>query len=95
MRQRLSSEPDRYRGRRRVPTLLLPPDRISVLTPDAPLVEAMRTSSGIGPIGVVVTGGRPCGVLTAGDVRRAVQIAELGGGPDRGPAVTGEPARSA
>jgi CBS domain-containing protein len=32
---------------------------------------------------VIVDGGRPCGVLTAGDVERALAVAALGEAPDR------------
>jgi len=63
----------------RLSQVVIPPDRIRV----APLGTLVREPSAqpVNPLRciVVVDGARPCGVLTAGDVARALAVAELRG----------------
>ncbi|MCA2219182.1 site-2 protease family protein [Jidongwangia harbinensis] len=77
--------PPRRAGTRLADVLVRPAD-VPVAGPDTPLTEAVPMAAGPHRIAVVVRDGRPCGVLSSGDVRRALQIVELGGRPHRHPA---------
>jgi Zn-dependent protease/CBS domain-containing protein len=59
---------------------------LAVAGPDTPLIEAVPMAADVRRIAVVVADGRPCGVLSTGDIRRALQVVELGGRPHRHPA---------
>jgi CBS domain-containing protein len=85
---RLASVPAAARADTRLADVLAPPAALRVVRPDTPLEEAATVATGPHRLAVVVDGHRPCGLLSAGDVWRALQIVEMGGRPDRSAAET-------
>jgi Zn-dependent protease/CBS domain-containing protein len=91
---RLASVPAPARAGTRLADVLVPPAALRVLRPDTPLEEAATVTADPRRPAVVVDDRRPCGLLSAGDVWRALQIVEMGGRPDRagtGPDVRASP----
>jgi Zn-dependent protease len=80
---RLASVPAPARADTRLADVLVPPAGLRVIGPDTPLAEAATMTANPRRPAVVVDGRRPCGMLSAGDVWRALQIVEMGGRPDR------------
>ncbi|GAB1691658.1 site-2 protease family protein [Krasilnikovia sp. M28-CT-15] len=81
---RLAAVPGPQRATTRLADVRVPLARVRVIAPDTPLVGALGVLGDPYRLAVVTDGGRPCGVLSPGDVRRALDVAELGGVPDRG-----------
>jgi CBS domain-containing protein len=86
----LAGVPPGRRPETRLADLLVPVSRISVARRDTPLREPAALPAGPLRFTVVVDGSRPCGVLTAGDLNRAMAVAALGETPDRSPAAYGD-----
>jgi CBS domain-containing protein len=86
----LARVPPRSRWETRLAELLIPVSRLSVTGPDTLLRDPAALPAGPLRFAVVVDGSRPCGVLTAGDLNRALAVAALGETPDRSPGAYGE-----
>ncbi|WP_412746554.1 site-2 protease family protein [Krasilnikovia sp. MM14-A1004] len=80
---RLATVPGPARATTRLTDVRVPLARVRVIAPDTPLLGALGVLGDPYRLAVVTVGGRPCGVLSPGDVRRALDVAELGGVPDR------------
>lgn len=80
------------RGTTRLIDRSVPVSRIQTVEPQTPLIEAATLLNDPHRLAVVVAHGRPCGVLSAGDIIRAMDIAGLGAAPDR---TRGDPHRIA
>lgn len=81
---RLSRVPVAGRGGVRLRQVQVPLDRIVLLDPAQPLAEAAPAVLASGHrLALVAVNGRLCGVLSAGDIARAMELAALGVGPDR------------
>lgn len=79
----LATVPAARRSVVRLIDVAVPVSRIRTVEPQTPLIEAATLLNDPYRLAVVVVRGRPCGVLSAGDILRAMDIAELGGAPDR------------
>jgi Zn-dependent protease len=69
----------------RLGEIVISAHRIPVAQRETPLRDPSALPTGPVETTVVVDGRRPCGVLTAGDLRRALAVAVLGETPDRSP----------
>lgn len=81
----LTRVPPTDRDTVRLGAVPVPADRIPILRPDTALVEAASALISSGHrLAPVVTADRLVGVLTAGDIARAVELSQLGTTPARG-----------
>jgi Zn-dependent protease/CBS domain-containing protein len=80
---RLAAVPAAARAETRLADVLVPPASVTVLRPDSPLSDALKPATDTYRAAVVVTDGRPVGVVTARTLWRTVQVVELGGRPSR------------
>ncbi|GAA3340757.1 hypothetical protein GCM10020358_29510 [Amorphoplanes nipponensis] len=95
----LAAVPAPRRAETRLGDVAVPAARIRTVQSQSPLTDAAPVLNDPFRLAVVVAHERPCGVLTAGDILRAMDVAGLGGSPDRGrggrslepPAVAGPP----
>lgn len=81
----LAAIPPPRRSTTRLADLLIPASRLRLAQRDTPISDPSALPADPLRITVVVDGSRPCGVLTAGDLARALAIARLGEIPDRSP----------
>lgn len=79
----LAAVPAGRRGEVRLADILIPVSQVRVVQPSTPLIEAAKLLTDPRRPAVVVADDRPCGVLSPGDLIRALSIADLGGRPDR------------
>jgi CBS domain-containing protein len=79
----LAAVPAARRSTVRLADVLIPLPQVRVVQPSTPLIEATKLLTDPRRPAVVVADGRPCGVLSPGDIIRTLSIAELGGRPDR------------
>jgi len=86
----LAGVPPQLRAETRLTELVVPVSRIAVAQRETPLRDPSALPAGPLRITVVVDGRRPCGVLTAGDLSRALAVATLGETPDRSPGALGD-----
>ncbi|MBM2616347.1 site-2 protease family protein [Actinoplanes sp. LDG1-06] len=83
MTRGLGRVPPARRPEVRLGEVMVPVAQVRTAARDAPVRDGPIIP--MAPLGIIVVldGGRPCGVLTSGDLRRAVVVAEAGGRPDR------------
>jgi CBS domain-containing protein len=74
----------------RVADVMIPAGAVATVEPQTPLVEALTATANVHRLAVVLADDRPAGVLTGGDVRRAVLIGQSGGVADRSGSARGE-----
>jgi Zn-dependent protease/CBS domain-containing protein len=74
----LAAVPAERRTTTRLAQIMAPADRLRAVHPDEPLLDVISALNASLRILVVVEQDRPCGVLTAGDVRRLMDITRLG-----------------
>jgi CBS domain-containing protein len=86
----LAGVPPQLRAETRLTELVVPVSRIAVAQRETPLRDPSALPAGPLRMTVVVDGRRPCGVLTAGDLSRALAVATLGETPDRSPGALGD-----
>jgi len=86
----LAGVPPQLRAQTRLTELVVPVSRIAVAQRETPLRGPSALPAGPMRMTVVVDGRRPCGVLTAGDLSRALAVATLGEAPDRSPGALGD-----
>lgn len=86
----LTRVPPPRRHDTRLGEIVIPADRIPVAQRETPMRDPSALPTGLLATTVVVDGRRPCGVLTAGDLRRALAVAALGETPDRSPGAVGD-----
>lgn len=79
----LARVPAQRRAEVRLGQVLIGPAQVPVAHPRTTMRDPAAFPTGPLRITVIVEGGRPCGVLTAGDVQRALDVATLGEAPDR------------
>lgn len=76
---RLARVPAQQRDSVRLRDVQIPAARLPVFAPEQPLIEAARSMiSGTGLVAPVVGGGRLIGVVADNDMRRAMEMAQLG-----------------
>jgi CBS domain-containing protein len=86
----LVAVPPQRRAETRLAELVLPVSRVAVTQRDTLLRDPTAVPAGPLGITIVLDGRRPCGVLTAGDIDRALAVAALGRTPDRSPGAFGD-----
>ncbi|MEU8233244.1 site-2 protease family protein [Actinoplanes sp. NPDC048967] len=79
----LAACPVARRGLVRLADIAVPASRIRAVEPGTSLVEAATLLNDPYRLVVVTDRGRPCGVLTAADILHSMDIADLGGTPER------------
>jgi hypothetical protein len=79
----LAGVPPRLRPETRLAGLVVPVSRTAVAQRETPLRNPSALPAGPLRTTVVLDGRRPCGVLTAGDLSRAMAVTALGETPDR------------
>jgi len=79
----LATVPAVRRTEVRLADILIPVSQVPVVQPATPLIDAATLLTDPRRPAVVVADDRPCGVLSTGDMFRALGIADLGGQPNR------------
>jgi hypothetical protein len=85
---RPSNGPDR--DSTRVADVMIAADAVATVEPQTPLVEAPTATANVHRLAEVLDDDRPAGVLTGGDVHRAVLIGQSGGVADSSGSARGE-----
>lgn len=81
----LAAVPEARRSEVRLADLLVPAGRVRTAQRDTPVGDPSALPAAPLRLVVVLDGSRPCGVLTAGDLERALAVARIGAAPDRSP----------